>query len=111
MRTLHGRQAATTLSQVCRPPRLRGTHVVDGVGVGAAVLAAVPVAGHHGAAAHRDPPAERHVHELAQAHDRRHWHLESLGVEHQAGGVDAVGLARRARAPTARRAATVPNGS
>ena len=96
-----GRQAATTLSHVCTPPRLRGHDVVDRVGVGAAVLAAVPVAGHHGPPAEGDAPAVRHVHELAQPHDRRHrrrrcarraarapvsWTLSAFSAEHEHDG-------------------------
>ena len=76
------------LADVARPaggddvvPRVRAAlaaraYVVDRVGVGAAVLAPVAVAGHHGPPADGDPAPERHVHELAQPHDRRHRHLD-----------------------------------
>ena len=68
---LHRAQAATTFSQACRPPRLRGKHVVDGLGRAAAVGAAPAVAGEDRPAGEADVGAVRHPDVAGEPDHRR----------------------------------------
>ncbi len=81
LRALHGRQDATTFSQLCSPPRERGIDVVDVLRRAAAVLAALAVAGEHGPARERHAGPVRDPHEVGQPDHRRHREAQALGVE------------------------------
>ena len=92
LRTLQGRHAATTFSQVCSPPRLRGT-------TWSMLSAATPQYWQRWPSRANTPrrlsgrPApERHLHEVAQPDHRRHREREVLGVQRLAGVVEDVGL-------------------
>ena len=71
LRALHGRHDATTFSQVCVPAARAGHDVVEVLGVAAAVLAAVVVAGEHRPPRQRRRGAERHADEVHEPDHRR----------------------------------------
>ena len=89
---LHRRQAATTLSQVWVPPRLRGTTWSMLVAELAAVDAGLPVPGEDGAPRQRDRRREGHPHVAGQPDDDGHRQADQRGVDDVVGGVDRLGL-------------------